>query len=367
MRYNSLVSIIVPVYNAEKYLCKCIDSILNQTYKNIEVILINDGSTDNSGKICDEYRQKDKRVVVKHIKNSGPSVARNIGIEIARGQYIQFVDSDDYVELQMTEKLIQEMSEGVQLVICGYKLLYLSDDNVVIEERKPPKVGKYEKMEFIKNFGVLFKENFINSPCNKLYITEVIKKHNIRFIHNLHMGEDLLFNLEYINNCDAISIIDTPLYNYTKINKNSLTNSLMYTFKGDLFENQQMLFQKIREFLLKYNSYVGQNKDLVEIVYTQRIISCLERLFYENRNFGFKAIRKQIYNIIDDEYVKKNIGYFRIGNIQKNLIGVLAKRKLTIGIYIYFKIKLFLINYMKPMFRLLKRITKTHSFTVNLK
>ena len=101
------ISIIVPVYQAEKYISKCIESIVNQTYKNLEIILVDDGSTDRSGEICDEYGKKDNRIVVVHNKNKGVSVARNCGLDIATGDYITFVDSDDYIDLQMYSEMMK--------------------------------------------------------------------------------------------------------------------------------------------------------------------------------------------------------------------------------------------------------------------
>lgn len=118
---NDLISIIVPVYNVEKYLNKCIDSIINQTYKNIEIILVDDGSTDNSGKICDEYLLRDSRIKVIHKNNGGLSSARNEGINISSGEYIGFVDSDDWVEPNMYEEMYKKiLYSNADIVDCGY-------------------------------------------------------------------------------------------------------------------------------------------------------------------------------------------------------------------------------------------------------
>ena len=113
------ISIIVPVYQAEKYISKCIESIVNQTYKNLEIILIDDGSTDRSGEICDEYGKKDNRIVVVHNKNKGVSVARNCGLDIATGDYITFVDSDDYIDLQMYSEMMKVVEKySCDVVMC---------------------------------------------------------------------------------------------------------------------------------------------------------------------------------------------------------------------------------------------------------
>ena len=135
------ISIIIPIYNVKEYLKRCVDSVLNQSYKNIEVILIDDGSTDGSEKICDEYAKKDKRVVVVHQKNSGVSASRNKGIELATGKYIGFVDSDDYIHKDMFEKLYNSLiSTSSSISMCNYQLLDVDE--------KPNDIGEFEEIIF---------------------------------------------------------------------------------------------------------------------------------------------------------------------------------------------------------------------------
>ena len=134
MKKNNLISIIVPIYNVEKYLKKCIDSIINQTYKNLEIILVDDGSPDNCGKICDEYAKKDNRIKVIHKENGGVSSARNVGVENATGEYIGFVDSDDYIEKDMYEVLINNLKkENADISIISNYEVY---KNKIIENKK---------------------------------------------------------------------------------------------------------------------------------------------------------------------------------------------------------------------------------------
>ena len=137
------------------YLKKSIDSIINQTYQNIEVILINDGSTDSSGKICEDYKLKDKRVKVIHKTNSGLSATRNVGIRASTGECIQFVDSDDYLEPNMTERLVMEFNDHVTYVICGYRALYKSYNESIVIDFSCPFEGVYLKADFMLNFGSL--------------------------------------------------------------------------------------------------------------------------------------------------------------------------------------------------------------------
>jgi len=352
--YNKVVTIIVPVFNAGEQLIKCINSILNQSYKNIEIVLVNDGSTDNSGEICDEYASYHSKIKVIHQKNSGPSTARNVGVNSASGDYIQFVDADDYIDPCMTEQLIQSMElKDVQLSMCGYKTIHTNKKNQFTENYVPSIKGIYKNTEFMHFFGEIFKDNFVNSPCNKLFVREIIKENNIKFIENLNMGEDLLFNLDYINVCEFISVVNEPLYNYVKLDS---SQSLTGSFKNGLFDNQQFLFNKIRNFLIEKKCYIKRNKYYVEKVYTDRIIDCLENFFHRNSNLRSTQIRKQIHCIIYDEVVRSSIVYFKGHSIQKSFIGILIKFKSVYGIYSYFTFKKFLRLRMKPFFDLLKTL-----------
>lgn len=358
MNSKYLVSIIVPVYNAELYLNDCIQSIRNQSYKNIEIILINDGSTDTSGVICNESASKDSRIKVIHQSNSGPSISRNIGIEKAQGKYIQFVDSDDTIDSAMTEKLVKSINEESQLVLSGFKISQVNEDNTrTLQVVTPGVQGILNNKQFLVNFGIFFEQFFINSPCNKLYITDIIKNNNIQFIDDLKMGEDLLFNLDYLKVCQNISVIDEPLYNYIIFNN---TNSLTGSYKIDLFGNQQMLFQRVREFLIEKNSYKGKNKDYIEVTYTNSIISCFSNLFHKNNNLTSQDIKGQIQKIIFSREVREDINYFKSGSIQKQLLGYLIKNKSINSIYYFMKTKNFLRYKMRPLFSVIRIYNNRH-------
>ena len=340
----------MPVYNTEDYLDTCIKSILSQTYQDIELILINDGSTDNSGKICDKYAKQDKRIKVIHQNNSGPSVARNRGIDVSAGEYIQFVDADDHIDYKMTETLVEALSKNSQLVICGYRTINLYKENIFAGEHRYHIEGRYQQNEFMLMFGKLLGEQFINPLWNKMYIRDIVENLNLRFINNLNMGEDLLFNLEYIKACDNFIILKDLLYNYIES-----SNSLTRNFKKGLFQNQQMLFKEIRKFLCEKN-YMEENRDFIESSYTDSIVGCLQNIFHEDSSLFPRVIKEYIYKIVCDDCVRKNIIYFKAGNIQKRVIGLLIKQKSVDGIYLFFKVKTFLRDQTNPLFKVLKKI-----------
>lgn len=334
-----MVSIIVPVYNSEDYIGNCISSIQKQTYENIELLLIDDGSTDGSGKLCDEYARRDNRIRVVHQENAGPSAARNTGIKAARGEYIQFVDGDDTIEPNMTETMVAELGEEHQLVICGFKNMIEYDNRLVSDEIFHfYKTGSFTKEELLNFFGELYRDYFIHFNWNKIYLTDIIQKNSLQFERDVIRGEDMLFNLTYLEKCSRIKIIEQPFYNYMTSNSGSITS----TFRPNLFENQQLLFQRTREFLKRNRAYAARNIDLVEKFYTTRIVACFSNLFHPNSTLTSRQVKKHILKIIWDSSVNEQLRYFSEENVEKLLIGSwIATRKVE-RIYWYFKIKSFI-------------------------
>lgn len=210
---NDLVSIIIPIYKVEKYLKQCIESVLNQKYSNFELILVDDGSPDGCGEICDEYGKKDSRIIVIHKENSGVSSARNAGLDIAKGKYIAFVDSDDYVSELYIYNMVQEIEKepDIALVICSYYKIYLNDDgnketiekSGSVKEKRTYYSGKY----IIENrFGNL-RIPFILA-WNKLYRRELFEevRYEIGAVH-----EDEFIFRSIMEQCDKVAVIDEPL------------------------------------------------------------------------------------------------------------------------------------------------------------
>jgi len=211
----SLISVIVPIYNTEKYLPKCIESILTQTYKNIELILINDGSTDNSLNICNYYKYLDSRIIVIDKPNEGVSATRNLGIKIAKGDYIGFVDSDDYIEDNMYEVLLTQIETNKSLVCVmpSYTVNRLKKSTSVYENGTT-----ISGNEALKQLLML---RFPASLCAYLYSKDVIKKFYLN--EEIHFFEDFEFNYRILSSVSKVAICDQRLYNY-RINENSINH-----------------------------------------------------------------------------------------------------------------------------------------------
>ena len=208
------VSIIVPIYNAEKSIARCIDSILSQEYTDFELILCDDGSTDKSGQIIDEYREKDERIRVLHKENTGVSDTRNQGIAVAKGKYIQFLDADDWITVDATKLLVRTMKEGG----CD---LVISDFYRVIGDRISHKGdidadGILTQEEFAEYMMVNPADFYYGVLWNKLYKREIIEKYHLKMDESVSWCEDFLFNLEYLLHTKRIAALQVPIYYYMK-------------------------------------------------------------------------------------------------------------------------------------------------------
>lgn len=227
---KDLISVIVPVYNVEKYLPQCIDSILNQTEKNLEIILVDDGSLDNSGKICDEFSKKDDRIIVIHKKNNGLSSARNAGLEIARGNYIGFVDSDDWLDKTMYEVLLKLLKENnSDISCCDFFKTANSNDSIPHIDNEI--INSYNNIESLNNFyNGLYTQTVV--AWNKLYKRELFK--DISYpVGKIHEDEGTTYKLYYKAN--KITYTNRPLY-YYRITPNSITTSKFNKKRLDIID-----------------------------------------------------------------------------------------------------------------------------------
>lgn len=243
MAEEALISIIVPVYNVENYIEQCLDSLINQTYKNLEIVIVNDGSTDSSGEFCEQYAEADKRIKYHYQKNNGVALARNVGLDIADGEYVCFVDPDDYCEFGMLEKLYELIVKyDADVACCRWKK---------IKKEIFSGVGGYE---FAKKENVLTNLEMVEMYTksmdwpvwNKLYKKELIK--SIKF-PEIRYGEDFFTVFRWLYNASKIVYIQDSLYNYRIMRKGSNTsnrNNILLKISCDLNQLQQfkkMLFE----------------------------------------------------------------------------------------------------------------------------
>lgn len=234
MSQSPLVSIIIPVYNVELYLARCLNSIINQSYKNIEIILINDGSTDNSGKICDEYAKKDKRIFVFHKENAGVSTARNFGIKKSTGEYIRFIDSDDDIPLDSTAELVQNMLQDNYDIVQG-GFVVLNDKGKSIKKLIPLNNRAMSGLEY---YTLKMKSDLPYHWLCCLFSAKFLKEENITFLEGLHPYEDTLFIAECFCKASKMLLLNRNIYNYYLYgeSRDLATSGWLFIdlYKGDL-------------------------------------------------------------------------------------------------------------------------------------
>lgn len=239
MEKNSkLLSVIVPVYKAEKYLHRCVDSILDQTWSNLDIILVDDGSPDDSGRICDEYSAQDERVRVIHKHNGGVSSARNAGIDAANGEYIAFVDSDDYIAPDMYEKLFGALKSERSIAACDFMMDYGGSDMF------PKKTidGARSNVGALKS---LYMSDVGGGSVYMIIPREVIKE--FRFPLYLSNGEDLWFVTRLFAGVDSIVKLNIPLYYYNRQNESSLTHNMSFREALDCVRGYEESYQFLKE------------------------------------------------------------------------------------------------------------------------
>ena len=315
------ISIIIPVYNVEKFLKECLDSIVNQNYRNIEIILVDDGSCDSSGKICDEYEKKDKRIIVIHQKNCGVSNARNKGINKATGKYICFVDSDDIIHPDYIQKLVNNLNED-SLSVC---LIKNFEKNVSYSDNE----GELITLN-VDNFIDLCTMLLLNTPCCKLYDIDIIKTNKIFFNTEISLGEDLLFNLDYLKYVDKVFIVNQELYYYRKSDNNTL--STMYNPK--MQEIQYLLFDNFTDFFKKK----AMSNSRIELFDSYRLtmLTMIIENEFKNKKISFWQRYKNAQNILYSEEMQRRL--IDISYPKKKMRHFLLKHKMVLTYKIINKI-----------------------------
>ncbi len=310
---DKLITVIVPVYNVEQYVARCIDSISNQTYKNLEIILVDDGSKDSSGIICEDYAKKDSRIKVIHTKNGGVSNARNAGLDIATGDFIAFVDSDDYILANMYETMLQELlNNEADIAIC----------QIINTFGECPEIANgYNSINLTKNdllerFYVT-KKNFVTdySPCNKLYKKGIIN--NVRF-ESGRIYEDILFNYHLMHNAVKGVYIPVDFYCY-------------YQRAGSSSDLKKKVTKKQLDLIYNWNKILEDGKDKL---YEKNIKYWLAKAHY------VILLRASIYGVADSfsdyDIIKKELLKFYRKNCWRLLIGKNMSLSKKIGAFVLF-------------------------------
>ncbi|MCG7314007.1 glycosyltransferase family 2 protein [Priestia flexa] len=309
------ISIIVPIYKVEKYLVRCIEGILAQTFTNFELILVNDGSPDNSGEICDQYNLKDSRIKVIHQENQGTGFARNSGLKVASGKYIYFCDPDDYLEVNLLKdnfKLAEK--HNANMVVFGYW------DEMYTRKGKQVKLQTYNskfletQKEFRLEFRNLYETAIMFTLWNKLYRREYLEKHNYWF-SNQRVGQDTVFNYLVYEKLDRVYVNNKAYYHYIIDRLDSAIN----LYRPNRFQIRYEETLKFEHLISKWES----NKEYEKVILNDWAITLsvgLNNLFYSQAPLNNKQRAKEIKLYLDTEKIKWMLKNISIKNIENKFL-----------------------------------------------
>lgn len=334
------VSIIVPIYNVEQYLTRCVESILNQTHHNFELILVNDGSQDSSGEICERYRERDNRVKVIHQYNQGAGIARNSGLAESKGKYIYFCDPDDYMECTLLEDNIRlaEMY-AANMVIFGFWNEQHTRKGKQVIARQCNSCFLDHATDFRNVFGDLFKMNMMFTLWNKLYRHSYLKAYNCSF-ENKNVGEDTLFNYHVYEHLDKVYCNENKYYHYIDQREGAATNQ----FKLNKFEMRYEETLKIEQLIEKWGS-TNKYHQLILDDWTETLLVGINNLLFADCPYNDAVKKLQIEDMLKTDKINmllENISIKNLNSPFSKLLIFLLKNKQTDLSLNFLKLKCFL-------------------------
>ena len=345
-KMDNKISIIVTIYNTpEKYLRKCIESIINQTLKEIEIILVNDGSSENIKNICKEYQKKDNRIKLINQKNMGESVARNVGIKNSTSRNITFVDSDDWIEPNMCLELIKyinSIEQNYDIIIFN---CYVDYNKKHIKNNFYPKVDLLSKEDIeeiqLQNIekGITKyypPETNISVPWSKVYNKDFIRKNNLKFVPNIIRMPDAIFNMEAFENADKIYVLQEYLYHYQK---NDF--SICQRYSKDTIKYYETYIKFVKDYIKKYNKNERFIDTLNLKIITSIDVYMYNYFFHKNNPKKLEEVKKEFKELLNGEIYKSAIKDVKIQylSLYQRLVLNNAKKKRILNLKLLKSIK----------------------------
>lgn len=333
---EALVSIVVPVYNVEEYLNKCIESVTSQTYKNLEIIIVDDGSTDNCPAICDDWAQRDDRIKVIHKSNAGLGMARNTGMDNATGKYIFFVDSDDTIDVQTVEKCLNRAEETGAFVVAFYGC-DVYDSGQIVRKAVPDCKRLFTDDEVKNEFlpGLFSYEFGLGvSSCMKMFDFDVLRELNIKYKSEREViSEDAFFILELLSKVSVAAIVPECLYYYYK-----RSNSLTKVFKEDRMEKNNVFLTKCLE-CIKINNLSSKVSEHIVVRYHLYSFEAMKQVL--RSDLSDKAKKETLIKFFSDETLRSTLSN-NVLNIHSGMLRMffaLLKNKMYNLCYLLLKLK----------------------------
>ena len=356
-----LISVIVPAYKAADTIDVLLSDLVNQTYKNIEIIIINDGSTDNTQSIIDEYVKKDSRIISVVIENQGVSAARNVGVDLAKGKYLRFVDADDRVPVDSTRNLVDGMQQDsdIDLVIGAFKekpqrQLYSGEDC---------QSGKVSVNQMAQNFVQYVRTFYYGVVWNKLYKREIIEKFQIRFSQEMSWCEDFLFNLDYYRHCKLINYLDSKQIIYEYIYR---PDSITQSMNIEVDKCKQQKYDRIDNFRKEKASEFFEQFDLkkeFELEWKYKYLYYdIVGLGKPNKEEKIGARYKKLKKLLNEPDIVEYINYramtgYKVKRTWKSLDKVVRKKR-YLSFFIYLTLRGYVAVYMNWLLPIWKSVMK---------
>lgn len=292
------ISIIMPVYNVEKYVGKAINSILTQTFTEYEFLIVDDGTKDRSGEICDKYAKKDARIRVIHKENGGAPSARNTAIDIAKGKYVYFMDADDWAASTMLADMYELAEKNdAQLVVCGYYI-----DTYYGKKHLTEKICEDNRIftnaqEFREESYRYFDHNMLYTPWNKLYRMDMLQKYNLKFPDT--MWDDFPFNLSYLRNVERVVVSDKAYYHFVRARADSETSA----YRANMYEKREEEHGWMRELYKEWGINSAATEEMVQRRYIERLVGCIANVTSSQCTLSGKERRAEIKKMLHNPRV----------------------------------------------------------------
>ena len=319
------ISVIMPVYRVEKFVGKCIESIIAQTMQEWELIAVDDGSPDGSGRICDDYAERDSRISVIHKENGGAPSARNAAIEVAKGKYFYFMDSDDWAEPSMLADMYATAEENrAQLVVAGFYIdTYYNDTEFYTQEQcLPTKIFK-SRQEFRENAYMMFDKNLLYTPWNKLYLAQYILDNNIRFRDTF--WDDFPFNLEVVRNIERVVLMKEKYYHFMRARAESETAK----YRADMYDKREEEHGWLLDLYKYWNVNKPESMEMVQRRYIERVIGCIENVTNSACTLSKKEKKACIREMITSERARTALQYAKPKSFTMRMMLFPVKMKWT--------------------------------------
>ncbi len=328
------ISVIMPVYKVENYIRKCLDSLLAQTLADWELFAVDDGSTDQSGAICDEYAAKDSRITVIHQENGGAPSARNAAIPKARGEYLYFMDADDWAEPNMLEEMYAlAKKSNAQLVVAGYYIeTYFSDTEFYSQSQSLPSREFKNQNEFRDYAYKMFDKNLLYAPWNKLFLREYVVDNEITFKNTF--WDDFPFNLDVIKDVERVVLTENKYYHFIRARKESETAR----YRPNMYEKREEEHVWMLTLYKYWNHEDENSREMIHRRYIERVIGCIENVTNEACTLSVKEKKERIKAMINAKPTRIALEYARPNTLMMRIMLLPIRIKSTNLTYLEGKI-----------------------------